>query len=216
MSHKKQRTEGTEDDEDMHEEINDFRINTTFVTATFTTPANTDFLSGVISKLGIIIDNLLQADDSVLCLPYDPKHDLTNTPLVRQVNDIPVKMTALQKYFKITSRAPKSKEKATVWGNIRISHDSEFEEIQNLVSYELQSNDINFMNKRVQCHTSDTPGYFHFICNLSDTDDVYAQIVSDIGDDWLWTLYNRQPWEGISKSRSQTKDKNRASYRDMY
>ena len=48
MASKKQRTEGTEDDVAMQEEINDFRVNTTFATVSFTIPASTDFLTGTI------------------------------------------------------------------------------------------------------------------------------------------------------------------------
>ena len=215
MASKKQRTEGTEDDVAMQEEINDFRVNTTFATVSFTIPASTDFLTGTIEYLHILFDNLIQADETVLWLPYDPKYDLTDTALIRQADKIPDKMTALQKYFKITSRAPKKDEKAVVWGNIRISHDSEFEDIQNLISYELNSNDINLMYKRVQCHTTENPGYLQFVCNQSDTDDIYAQIVRDIGEDKLWTIYNRIPWEGFSKARSPKKG-SRDTYKDTF
>ena len=186
----------------MSDVVNDFRVNTTFITITFSTPANSNFLEEVISKFTLVVDNLLQADDTILILPYDPKLDLTDSSPLREASDIPDKMTTLQRYFKITSRAPKLNEKATVWGNARISHDSEFEDILNLVSYDLQSNDINCMLKRVQCFASTHPGYFHFICNQSEPDDIYNQIATDIGDKWLWTLYNRIPWEGGKTSKS--------------
>ena len=197
----------------MSDAVNDFRVNTTFITVSFSTPANTNFLAEVLAKFTLVIDNLQQADDTTLILPYDPKLDLTDTAPLRQVSDLPDKMTALQRFFKITSRAPKLNEKATVWSNARISHDSEFEDILNLISYDLQSNDINCMIKRVQCCTSTNPGYFHFICNQSDSEDVYNQIVNDIGDKWLWTIYNRVPWEGSKTSKSIKKTNGRDTQR---
>ena len=171
------------------------------------------FLEEVVEKFKIIVDNLQQADDSTLILPYDPKLDLTDTCQIRQIQDIPIKMTALQRFFKITSRALKGNEKATVWGNARISHDSEFDDILNLITYDLQSNDISCMLKRVQCFASYNPGYFHFICNQSEPEDIHQQISHDIGEKWLWTLYNRMPWEGVRLSKSNKQANDRDSHR---
>ena len=101
-----------------------------------------------------MIDNLLQADDTTLILPFDPKLDLSNSKLLQIVDNFPEKMMVLQCYFKITSCIPKAKEKATVWGNIRMSHDSEFDDILSLISHDSQRNEILCMRKRVQCFAS--------------------------------------------------------------
>ena len=57
MASKKQRTEGTEDDVAMQEEINDFRVNTTFATVSFTISNLTDFLTGTIVYYGPKLTN---------------------------------------------------------------------------------------------------------------------------------------------------------------
>ena len=188
--------------EDKFEEdnLNDFRIHTTYITVTIKLPKNSDFIKYLHNKYTILIDTLLQADEELLINPYDPKHDLTDTKSLRAAKDLPNKMTALQRFIAVTTRCPKPGKGATIWANLRISHDSEFEEIMNLTSFDLESNEINLMTKRIQAHKSHSPGYFHFICNQSDPDDVYNQITADVGDTWNWTLYNKIPWEGFKTS----------------
>ena len=39
------------------------------------------------------------------------------------------------------------------------------------------------------------PGYLQFVDNNADPTDLCNQIVMDIGDDWTWTLYNKEPFE---------------------
>jgi len=109
-------------------------------------------------------------------------------------------MTALQRFITVTTRWSKPGKGANTWANLRISHGSEFEEIMNLTRFDFESNEINLMTKRIQAHKSSSPGYFHFICNQSDPDDVYKQIITDVEDTWNWTLYNIVPWEGFKNS----------------
>ena len=68
---------------------------------------------------------------------------------------------------------------------------------------------MNLMSKRIQAHKSNSSGYFHFVCNQSDPDNVYSQITSDIGTAWNWTLYSKVPREGFKShlTQSTAKDK---------
>jgi len=130
------------------------------------------------------MDKLLQADCLLLLLLYIQKFDVIDTKPVCDAEDLPTKMTALQKCINVITRCPRPGEGVTVWANICISHDYEFEEILNLTSFDLQSNEINLMSKRIQAHKSNTPGYFQFICNQAEPLDVYQQIITDIGTTW--------------------------------
>ena len=91
MPRKKARTEKEVEEEIMEDAVNDFRVNTTFITITFSTAANTNFLEEVIKKFTNVVDNLQQADDTTLILPYDPKLDLTDTAPIQRIEDIPEK-----------------------------------------------------------------------------------------------------------------------------
>ena len=81
--------------------------------------------------------------------PYDPKHDITDTKLLRAAKDLPTKMKVLQRFVAVTIRCPKPSKRATIWANIHISHDSEFEDIMNLTSFDLESNEIHLISKRI-------------------------------------------------------------------
>ena len=197
----------SEDDDD-NDSLNNHRMNTTYCTVTVKLPKNSDFIQYLHAKYTILIDILLQADEELLMNQYDPKHDYVNAKFIRNAEDLPTKMTALQRFVAVTTRCPKPGHGATVWANFRISHDSEFEDIMNLTSFDLQSNEMNMMSKRIQAHKSQSPGYFHFICNQSEPDDVYNQIISDIGSTWNWTLYNKVPWEGFKNSTQRVAKEN--------
>ena len=148
------------DDEDNR---NDFRMHTTFINVIVKLPKNSDFIKYLHAKYTILINTLLQADEELLINPYDPKHDLTDTKSLCTAKDLPNKMTALQRFINVTTCCPKAGKGATIWANIRISHDSEFEDIMNLTSFDLESNErneINLMIKRIQPHKSSSPGYF--------------------------------------------------------
>lgn len=192
----------SDNDEDT-DDLNNHRMNTTYCTITVKLPKNSNFIQYLHTKYSTLIDILLQADEELLVNQYDPKHDYDNAKFLRNAKDLPSKMTALQRFVAVTTRCPKPGHGATIWANIRISHDTEFEDIMNLTSFDLQSNEMNMMSKRIQAHKSNSPGYFHFICNQSDPDDVYNQIIMDIGSTWNWTLYNKVPWEGFKSSAQQ-------------
>ena len=55
------------------------------------------------------------------------------------------------------------------------------------------------MLKRLQAFQSITPGYFSFINNQADVDDVYLQIQADIQFSGKWKIYNKKPWESYQK-----------------
>ena len=40
-----------------------------------------------------------------------------------------------------------------------------------------------------------SPGYFLFVNNQVDPNDFAMQIQEDIGTKWLWSIYNKKPWE---------------------
>ena len=91
------------DDED---NLNNFCMHTTFVTVTIKLPKNSDFIKYLHDKYTILFDTLLQADEELLLNPYDPKHDLTNTKSICTSEDLPNKMTALQRFINVTTRCP--------------------------------------------------------------------------------------------------------------
>ena len=171
--------ENAEEDE---ENLDSFRIYTTYATVTIKLPENNSFIKYLHNKYTILIDTLLQAEEELLVNPYESKHDIIDIKSLRAAEYLPTKMTALQRLVAVTIHCPKSSKGATICANIRISHDSEFEDIMNLTSFDLESNEINLMSKRIQAHKSSCPGYLHFVCNQSDPDDVYNQIISDIGE----------------------------------
>ena len=50
----------------------------------------------------------------------------------------------------------------------------------------------------------DGPGYFLFVDNQADPQDLVSQIKDDIGCEWEWTLYNKKPWENTYGQASET------------
>ena len=76
-------------------------------------------------------------------------------------------MTAFQRFVAITTRYPKPGKGANIWANIRISYCSEIEDIMNLTNFDLESNEINLVSKRIQAQKLSFPDYFHFIYKSS-------------------------------------------------
>ena len=107
-------------------------------------------------------------------------------------------MTGISTYFHSTSRLPKP-DKATykpiIWANARIAYDGDWEDTVNATIYDLEDANTQLMVKRVQCFKTATPGYFLFVNNQVDPNDFAMQIQEDIGDKWLWSIYNKKPWE---------------------
>ena len=178
-------------DNDIEDDINNFHIHTTYATVTIKLSQDNDLIKYLHNKYTILIKILLQDGKEIRMNPYDPKHDLVNTKRVRAAKDLPNKMTAIQKYITVTAHCPNPDHNASIWANIFISPDSEFEDIMNLTSSDFESIDINIMYKCIQSHKSSTPVYFHFICNQSDPDDIYKQIILDIGEIWNWVLFSK-------------------------
>ena len=147
----------SDDDED-NDDLNNLRMNTAYCTITVMLPKNSNFIKYLHAKYAILIDIFLQADEELLINQYDPKHDYDNAKFLRTAKDLPTKMTALQRFVAVITRCPKPGHGTTIWANIRISHNSEFEDIMNLTSFDLQSNEMNMMSKRIQAHKSNSPG----------------------------------------------------------
>ena len=99
-------------------------MNTTYATVTIKLPKNSDFIKYLHNKYTILIDILLQANEELLVNPYDPNHDITDTKSLCAAKYLPTKMTALQRFVDVTTRCLKPGKGATIWANIRISHDS--------------------------------------------------------------------------------------------
>ena len=111
----KETTDDTsEDKSDDEDNLNNFRMYTTFITVTIKLPKNSDFIKYLHDKYTILIDTLLQADEELLINPYDPKHDLTDTKSLRAAKDLPNKMTALQRFIAVTTRCLKPGKGATI------------------------------------------------------------------------------------------------------
>ena len=170
------------DDDDDNVDLKNQRMYTTYCTITVKLPKNSDFVKYLHAKYAIIIDILHQVDEKLLINQYDPKHSYNTTKFLHTAKDLPTRMPVLQRFVAVTTRWPKPDHGATIWANIRISHDSEFEDIIIITSFDLKSNEMNLMSKRIQAQKSSSPGNFHFICNQADPDDVYNHIISDIGN----------------------------------
>ena len=173
--------ESSDNSADEEDYVDHHRLYTTYCTITVKIPKDKNIIKFLHDKYTTLIYILLQADDELFINKYDPKHDYTNASYLHNAKELLQKMTALQRSIAITTRCPKPGHEATVWANLRISHVSDFEEILNLISFGLQSNEMILMSKRIRAHKFNSPGYFHFICNQSEPEDIYNQIISDIG-----------------------------------
>ena len=104
-------------------------------------------------------------------------------------------MTGISTYFHSTSRLPKPDKKTykpIIWANARIAYDGDWEDTVNATIYDLEDANTQLMVKRVQCFKTATPGYFLFVNNQVDPNDFAMQIQEDIGNKWLWTIYNKK------------------------
>ena len=70
--------DASDDNTEDEDNLNNFRMYTTYITVTIKLPKNSDFIKYLHDKYTILIDTLLQADEELLVNPYDPKHALTD------------------------------------------------------------------------------------------------------------------------------------------
>ena len=113
-----------DDNTENEENLNNFCMYTMYIIITIKLPKNSDFIKYLHDKYTILIDTLLQADEELLVNPYKTKYDLTDNKSLRAAKDLPNKMTELQHFIAVTTRCPKPGKGATIWANLRISHDS--------------------------------------------------------------------------------------------
>ena len=188
------------DDKNIHKDtqmldFDDTRYNCKFITLKMTLDTNANAIEALHGKYTSLKTILLEADDSVIFLPINPAK--TADPL-RQKDEIPSKMTGISTYFHSTSRLPKVDKaayKPTILANVRIAYDGDCEDIVNATIYDLEDANTQLIVKRVQYFKTESPGYFLFINNQVDPNDFAMQIQEDIDNTWVWTIYNKKPWE---------------------
>ena len=199
-----QPTKPQNDDESSQQSL--YRLHTFYVSVVIKTQASDNFLEELRDKYKFLTSTLMEADENLLILGANP---VSSCDPLRDPEDIPFKMVAMNKYFFTTSKPPKADKnggKGSIWAVARISTDEDFDHISSIMSFDLEGEEIQFMKKRLQCFKTTTPAYFQFVDNRADPIDVHQQIVSDIGDHWDWTIFNKKPWEGFSiKKRDTTK-----------
>ena len=109
------------EDDDDNDSLNNHRMNTTYCTVTVKLPKNSDFIQYLHAKYTTLIDILLQADEELLVNQYDPKHDYINAKFIRNAEDLPTKMTALQR-FVLLLHAVLNRAMEPLYGPIFASH----------------------------------------------------------------------------------------------
>ena len=190
----KQETENIHEDTLMND-FDDTRFYMKYITIKMTLDSNAGAIEALREKYALLKTTLLEADETIIFLPINPEK--TADPL-RQDDEIPPKMTGISTYFHSTSRLPKPDKaayKPIIWANARIAYDGDWEDIVNATIYDLEDANIQLMVKRVQCFKTESPGYFLFVNNQVDPNDFAMQIQEDIGTKWLWSIYNKKPWE---------------------
>ena len=185
-------------EENIREKISNETIcrNIVFITVKITLRASNTFLADLRKKYINLLETMQEGDSTVKLLPVntDKSDEWLSVP-----EELPTKMTSLNKWFSTSSRAPKSSV-GTVWATSRISLEGNFEDLMNVTSYDLQDQQITLMKKRLQLHQTETPVYLQFINNEADLDDLKGQIQQDINATFEWTLYCKKPWEGYGKN----------------
>ena len=67
-----------------------------------------------------------------------------------------------------------------IWATARFSFDSEWEDLVNCTSYDLEEDGIQLLQKYAQGFKTESPGYFLFVNDQSDPLDLSSQIKEDI------------------------------------
>lgn len=197
------RTDKPQDDDECSQQ-SIYRLYTYYVSVVIKTHASDNFLEELRDKYKFLTATLMEADENLLILGANP---VSSCDPLRDPEDIPFKMVAMNKYFFTSSKPPKADKnggKGSIWSVARISTDEDFDHISSIMSFDLEGEEIQFMKKRLQCFKTTTPAYFQFVDNRADPSDVHQQIVSDIGDHWDWTIFNKKPWEGFSVKKKET------------
>ena len=98
------------------------------------------------SKYQFLVQTMLDADDKLLfkTANHTAKEEVLNT-----TDDVPSKMTTINKFFFLTSKIPKTGI-GQLWFTIRIATDLDYDEITAVTSYDLTSEYIKMMKKRLQ------------------------------------------------------------------
>ena len=181
--------------------LDEIRLYHYYINMKMTIDATTEMLTILRRKYIYVLTTLQEADDRIQVLPVDPTR---NADKIETPSSIPHKMTQMSKYFLTTSKAPTVGE-GDMWVTIRISADTDLEDILQDTEYDMREERILLMKKRVQCFKTTTPGYFQFINNRIDPVDLQLQIQDDIGTSGNWTIYLKNPWEGFKDKSTKKK-----------
>ena len=172
-------------------EMDEVRYFDTYITLKIEFEDDTDFHINLRKKYMEFLTILQMIDQDLILLTANPANlrDIISNPA-----SLPSRMTGMIPYFYTNSRPAKDKS-FMIWATARISHNVEWEDIVENSRYDLTEENITLMVKRIQCFKTQIPGYLQFVDNNADPTDLSSQIVMDIGDDWNWTLYNKEPFE---------------------
>ena len=169
-----------------------------------TLDTNANAIEALWDQYKLLKSILLEADDTVIFLPINIDKTVN---LLQQKDKIPKKMTRINTYSHLMSRLPKvykAANKPTIWANAPIAYDGDWEDIINTTMYDLEYANTQPIVKRVQCFKTDSPGYYLFTNNQVDPNNFAMQIQEDIGNKWVWTIYNKKLWENNYSRNNRT------------
>ena len=149
-----------------------YRRNNYYATINIEIYASTTFIENLRDEYMFLIRKLKEVDEDVLIKGVSPgKKD---SPILDPDN-LPHKVAGMNKHFFSTSKAPKvdqNGEKGMIWATALIDTDDYFDDITSTNNYNLETEGIVLMKKRLRCFRSVTPAYFQFLDNRADLEDI--------------------------------------------
>jgi len=184
-------------------ELDNVRYNDTFITMKVDFTTADSFATTLSDKYKSFLTTLQIIDDSLIILTANPT--IRRAPILLPA-DIPTNVTGMIPYFYTTSRPAKDKA-FSIWVVARISHNVDWEDIVETSRYGLTEDGMMMMYKRIQTFKTQMPGYFQFIDNNADPQDLCSQVCDDIGNKFTVTIHNREPFENNYAAMAANKKK---------
>ena len=182
-----------------------YRIHDYYITIKLQMNASPTYLQDLRDKYIMFINTLQEVDENLIIKGVNVTK---GNKKITNPKTLPERNIGLNKYFYTTSKPPKADKNGgvgVIWATALICTDESFDELATASHFDLESEGITMMKKRLQCFKSVTPAYFQFVDNRADPEDIKRQIVADIGEKWKWILFNRKPWEGYNAKKENNK-----------
>lgn len=184
-------------------ELDNLRNNDTFITLKLDFAIADAFPTNLLAKYKAFLTILKIVDESLIILSANLAN--RRDPILLPAK-IPTNVTDMIPYFYTTSRPAKDKA-VSIWTTARISHYADWEDIIETSRYGLTDDGMLMMYKRIQTLKTQIPGYFQFVDNNADSQDLYAQVCDDIGSHLTLTIHNRESFENNYAAMSANKKK---------